>query len=62
MQGAPKNTNVKLSSLGAILQMRLKVQTWIAACSFLLIAILKNKWKLSHTLFDVLQILDTWIF
>ena len=39
-----------------------KVQIWTAVCSFLLIAIMKNKLKLSQTLFDVLQILDTCIF
>jgi IS4 transposase len=39
-----------------------KTQIWIAICTFVLVAILKNKLKTQHSLYDILQILSVSAF
>ena len=39
-----------------------KTQIWIAVCTYVLIAILKKRLKLSHSLYEILQILSLTMF
>ncbi|HUF20295.1 MAG TPA: IS4 family transposase [Burkholderiales bacterium] len=39
-----------------------KTQIWIAACTYVLIAIVKKRLKLSHSLYEILQILSLTMF
>jgi IS4 transposase len=39
-----------------------KTQIWIAVCTYVLIAIVKKRLKLSHSLYEILQILSLTMF
>ncbi|OGA33797.1 MAG: hypothetical protein A3F75_09225 [Betaproteobacteria bacterium RIFCSPLOWO2_12_FULL_64_23] len=39
-----------------------KTQIWIAVCAYVLIAIVKKRLKLSHSLYEILQILSLTMF
>lgn len=39
-----------------------KTQIWIAVCTYLIIAILKKKWNLDKSLYEILQILSVSVF
>jgi len=39
-----------------------KTQIWIAVCTYVLIAIVKKRLKLSHSLYEILQILSLAMF
>lgn len=39
-----------------------KTQIWIAVCTYLLVAIMKKKLKIEHTLYEILQILSVSAF
>ena len=40
----------------------MKTQIWIAVCTYVLIAILKKRLKLPHSLYEILQILSLTMF
>jgi hypothetical protein len=39
-----------------------KTQIWVAICTFVLVAMLKEKWKIPHSMNNILQILSVCAF
>jgi len=54
--------HLKIKSFWGFSENAVKTQIWISICSYLIVALIKKKCKIEHSLYEILQILSVSIF